>query len=108
MNVAPFSSAMKTKLKKALSGQGTVNNPLDLVAGAGGKHFETALNIVKNDPNIDSIVTIFVPPVTINQMDVANSILNGVKGSKKTVLACFMGAGEGLSQAKRNSGLYLS
>lgn len=95
MDVAPFSSAMKTKLKKALSGQGTVNNPLDLVAGAGGKHFETALNIVKNDPNIDSIVTVFVPPVTINQMDVANSILNGVKGSKKTVLACFMGVGEG-------------
>ena len=95
LEVSNYTGTTKTKLKKALTGQGSVNNPLDLVAGAGGEHFKTALSVIKNDPNFDTIVPIFVPPVTIKQMDVANSILDGIKGTKKTVLACFMGAGEG-------------
>ncbi|UCD17131.1 MAG: acetate--CoA ligase family protein, partial [Candidatus Zixiibacteriota bacterium] len=95
MDVAPYAGQTKARLKRTLSGQGNVNNPLDLVAGAGGEHFRKALKVVKNDPNFDSIVTIFVPPVTINQMDVAQSILDGVKGTNKMILACFMGAGEG-------------
>jgi len=95
MDVAPYSGETKKKLKKAITGQGVVNNPLDLVAGAGGKSFKLALSIVKNDENFDSIVPIFVPPVTINQLEVAQSILEGIKGTDKMVLACFMGAGEG-------------
>jgi len=91
-------------LKKAIAGLGTVNNPLDLVAGAGGESFKQALSLIRNDRNFDTIIPIFVPPVTINQLDVAvtinqldvaKSILEGIKGTKKTVLACFMGAGEG-------------
>jgi acetyltransferase len=94
LDVGPYKGETKAKLKKTLTGQGYVNNPLDLVAGAGGKSFKMALNIVKKDKNYDSIVPIFVPPVTINQLDVAQSILEGIKGTNKTVLACFMGAGE--------------
>ncbi|SYZ73317.1 Acetyl-CoA synthetase (ADP forming), alpha and beta subunit fusion [Candidatus Zixiibacteriota bacterium] len=95
MNLAPYAGETKARLKKALSGIGEVHNPLDLVAGAGGEHFKSALSVIKNDRNFDSIFIIFVPPVTINQMEVAQSILDGIKGCKKTVLVCFMGAGEG-------------
>ena len=98
MQLPPYAGETKKKLKAALTGQGDVNNPLDLVAGAGGRQFKSALNVVKNDKNYDTIMPIFVPPVTIDQMDVANSILEGIKGTKKTVVTCFMGAGEG-SQA---------
>ncbi|PKK83478.1 MAG: hypothetical protein CVT49_08120 [candidate division Zixibacteria bacterium HGW-Zixibacteria-1] len=98
LQLPPYTGETKRKLKKALSGQGDVNNPLDLIAGAGGQSFKAALSVVKDDKNYDSIMPIFVPPVTINQMEVANSILDGIKGTNKPVLACFMGAGEG-SQA---------
>ncbi len=101
MEVAPYTGETKTKLKKALTGQGEVNNPLDLVAGAGGEAFKKALGVVKNDKDFDSIFTIFVPPVTINQMEVANSILEGIKGSAKPVYACFMGAGESSAAVER-------
>jgi acetyltransferase len=105
MDVAPYKGETKKRLKKVLSGQGTVNNPLDLVAGARGKEFKAALTVVKNDNNFDTIIPIFVPPVTIDQMDVAISILEGIKGTDKTVLACFMGAGEsseGVHYLKQN------
>jgi acetyltransferase len=95
MDVLPYTGETRKRLKRILSGQGVVNNPLDLVAGARGKQFKAALSVIKDDRDYDSIVTIFVPPVTIDQMDVATSILEGVKGADKPVLACFMGAGEG-------------
>ncbi len=95
MELPQYTGETKAKLKKALTGQGEVHNPLDLVAGAGGEAFKRALSVVKDDKNFDSIFTICVPPVTINQMEVANSILAGIEGCKKTVLTCFMGAGEG-------------
>ena len=95
MELPPYIGETRKKLKKALTGQGSVSNPLDLVAGAGGKEFKAALEVVKNDPGFDSVMTIFVPPVTINQMDVARSIVEGVQGSDKPILACFMGTEEG-------------
>jgi acetyl coenzyme A synthetase (ADP forming)-like protein len=94
LEVSPYTGETKKKLKRLLAGKGVVNNPLDLVAGAGGKEFKAALNVVKNDLNYDTIIPIFVPPVTINQLDVAKSILEGIKGTDKTVMACFMGTGE--------------
>nr|MBN2277874.1 acetate--CoA ligase family protein [candidate division Zixibacteria bacterium] len=105
MQVAPYTGVTAKKLKGTLSGQGTVNNPLDLVAGAGGKQFRAALEVVREDKNFDTIMPIFVPPVTINQMEVASSILEGVKGTDKAILACFMGAGmgsEGVNFLKQN------
>ena len=47
MKVAPYKGATKTKLKKAISGLGEANNPLDLVAGAGGESFKKALSVIK-------------------------------------------------------------
>jgi acetyltransferase len=95
MDLRPYDGETKAKLKKALTGQGEVHNPLDLVAGAGGAAFKAALNVIKNDDNYDSIFTIFVPPVTIDQMEVAHSIVEGIKDCKKPILTCFMGVGEG-------------
>jgi acetyltransferase len=40
-------------------------------------------------------VPIFVPPVTIDQLEVAKNIHDSLADTKKTVLACFMGAGGG-------------
>jgi len=105
MDIGPFSSPTKKKLNRLMAGKGPVNNPLDLVAGAGGKEFKTALAAVRSDKKFDTIIPIFVPPVTIDQLDVAQSIIDGLKGTKKTVLACFMGAGEssaGIELLKKN------
>jgi acetyl coenzyme A synthetase (ADP forming)-like protein len=94
MEVTPFAGETKRRLQRLLAGKGKVNNPLDLFAGAGGAEFKAALQIVRKDGNYDTIIPIFVPPVTIDQLDVARSILDGIKGTHKSVLACFMGVGE--------------
>lgn len=83
------------KLRATLPPDTNVANPLDLIAGAGPKEFEQALKILKNDRSLDSLISIFVPPITVNPVDVSQAIINGVKGSKKTVMACFMGVRSG-------------
>jgi len=93
MEMPPLSAGTVAKLKKFISAEASFANPMDMVAGAGGKEFQITLDALKNDRRYDSIVPIFVPPRTIDQVEVAKCICEGLKGTKKTVLACFMGVG---------------
>ncbi|NOY89441.1 MAG: acetate--CoA ligase family protein [FCB group bacterium] len=95
MEMPPLSPMTINKLKKFISAEASFSNPMDMIAGAGGKEFKLTLDAVKNDKRYDSIIPIFVPPVTINQLEVAKNIYESLKDTPKTVLACFMGAGEG-------------
>ncbi len=95
MEMPALALATVKKLKKSIAAEASFANPMDMVAGAGAKEFKITLDAVSNDKNYNAIITIFVPPVTINQMEVAENILASVKETEKTVLACFMGVGEG-------------
>jgi len=80
------------KLRTFSSSDASFANPMDMVAGAGPNEFRKTLEAVRDDPRYDTIIPIFVPPVTIDEMEVARSIQEAVAGCSKTVLACFMGA----------------
>ncbi|MEW6411553.1 MAG: acetate--CoA ligase family protein [Candidatus Zixiibacteriota bacterium] len=106
MEMPPLSPSTVTKLKKFISAEASFSNPMDMVAGAAGREFRMTLDAVKNDSRYDSIIPIFVPPVTINQLEVAHNIHEALRDTKKTVLACFMGAGEssaGIEYLKENN-----
>lgn len=92
MEMPPLSPATVKKLRQFSSVDASYANPMDMVAGAGPEHFKKTLLAVKADKRFDSIIPIFVPPVTIDELEVARSIQEAVADSKKTVLACFMGA----------------
>ncbi len=78
-----------------------VNNPLDLVAGATGVEFRKSMQHVVKDPNIDSIIAICVPPVTIDLNLVADAIIDTARESKKPTFACFMGVTYGSAAFER-------
>jgi acetyltransferase len=67
---------------------------MDMVAGAGPKEFRYTLAAVERDKRFDTIIAIFVPPVTMDQLEVATNIQAALKNTKKTIMACFMGADE--------------
>ncbi len=97
LQMPPLSTSTVKELRKFSSTEASFSNPMDMVAGAGAEQFRKTLSVIKHDPQYDTIIPIFVPPVTINQMDVAVAIRDAVADTNKTVLACFMGAGEGSS-----------
>ncbi len=92
MEMPSLSPTTVKKLRTFSSINASYANPMDMVAGAGPKEFRKTLDAVKTDARYDSIIPIFVPPVTIDELEVAENIFDAVANCKKTVLACFMGA----------------
>ena len=95
MEMPSLAPATIKELKKFISAEASFSNPMDMVAGAGPREFKLTLEAVKQDKRFDTIIPIFVPPVTINQLEVAEHIVSALEGTSKSIYACFMGAGEG-------------
>ncbi len=106
MEMPPLSPATVRKLKKFIPEEASFSNPMDMIAGAGPTEFKLTLDAVKSDTRYDSIIPIFVPPVMVDQLEVAKNIHQSLADCKKTVLACFMGAGggsEGIEYLKKHN-----
>lgn len=98
--------ATRLKLRPLLSPDASLRNPVDLIAGAGPEDYAHALPAVMNDPEIDAVIVIFVPPVMVNAPDVARAIAQARRAAMdKPLFACFMahgpGADEGLQILRR-------
>jgi len=80
------------QLRSFLPPLAVYSNPVDVTAGAGAEVFERTLGAVGNDPNVDALVAIYVPPIMTNQAAAACAIARGV-GSvprHKPVLSVFL------------------
>ncbi|MEM0074843.1 MAG: GNAT family N-acetyltransferase [Conexivisphaerales archaeon] len=105
LTVPELNADVQYKLRQVLSTGAAVRNPVDMIASATADDYRKAMQTVFNDPNIDSMIVIFVPPLTLREEDVAKVILEETEkaGSDKPVLACFMasrGVPEMLSNGK--------
>ena len=87
------------RLRSFLSPYAGVRNPVDMIASATAADYSRAIEAVSNDPRIDAIVALFVPPVSVNSEDVAKKILEATKALNRRipVLATFM-AYHGISE----------
>jgi acetyl coenzyme A synthetase (ADP forming)-like protein len=88
----PLSAAAAAKLRAFLPAAASVGNPVDMLASAPPEHYRRALKILLDDPNYDSILVIFIPPIATNPEAVASAIVEGSRGARKPVLATFMSA----------------
>ncbi len=91
MKLPEYSEETKEVIRPHIPPDTPINNPLDLVAGAGPNEFKVALEAAVRDKNFDSIIPIFVPPITVDQMDVARVIVDVKEKSPIPLYACFMG-----------------
>jgi acetate---CoA ligase (ADP-forming) len=93
MDVAPLPEKIKKEIHSFLSPEVSLHNPIDLVAGARGKEFGLALEAVSKGDYYDTVIPIFVQPITIDEIDVAQAIIDAKKKTDKPFLCCFMGVG---------------
>ena len=88
------------QLRPHFPAEASIGNPLDMIASAKPSGYRAALDALLSDPNIDSAMAIFVPPLGIKQADVAEAIAEiGLIHKDKPVLGVLMGR-EGLPQGK--------
>lgn len=104
LEMSVFEENTKKKLKEKLPEEASVENPIDLLAEADAKMFEFVLTQVLQDKNVDSVITIFVPPIMIDPTKVALSISKVSQKYDKPVLGCFMGREDVLSVVRKLKG----
>ena len=104
LKVANFSEETKKKLKKILPAVASLGNPIDLIASADTIRYGKTLEVVLEDKNVDSILVIFVPPITQDPLEVFNLIHQVSQKSTKTVFGCFMGRDEVLRKSDPGEG----
>lgn len=88
-----LSDATCAELRSFLPAAASVNNPVDMLASATPAQFRRALSAILSDDAVDSVITIFIPPLVTDPHDVAQAIAAAAAGhSGKPVLGVFMRA----------------
>jgi len=86
-----LSDATRCELRSFLPVAASVNNPVDMLASAPADHYRRALASILRDDSIDSVITIFIPPLVTEPDDVAAAIAAAVRGfPDKPVVGVFM------------------
>jgi acyl-CoA synthetase (NDP forming) len=92
LTVPTLDASTVTALRAFLPTAASVANPVDMLATASAEDYRRAIPILLQDPGIDSLLTIFIPPLVTNSADAARAITDAARGSAKPVLATFFGA----------------
>lgn len=91
LQMAPITEETKEKLRSFLPAAASVKNPVDMIASAPIEHYKQTLETVIADPNVDMIITIYLPFLGLKDIDVANALMEIKKlHPEKPVLGVFM------------------
>ncbi|MEI6576275.1 MAG: acetate--CoA ligase family protein [Bacteroidota bacterium] len=90
MELPPLSDAAAATLKETMLESASIHNPLDVVATAGSVHFKSALEVMMNEPQFDSIYINFVTPPFVDCESVAREIASAAGEQKKPIVCNYM------------------
>ncbi|MBI4587833.1 MAG: acetate--CoA ligase family protein, partial [Candidatus Rokubacteria bacterium] len=94
LQVPLLSEESQRRLRAFLPREASATNPVDMIASATAAHYREAIRIVADDPLVDALIVIFIPPLVTRATDVAEAIVDGVRGlgGRKPLLTVFMSA----------------
>ena len=91
LRVPVLAEATQRALRALLPPAASVGNPVDMIASATPEQYRRALDVVIADPSVDSVITIFIPPLVTEPDAVAQAIREAAEHTSKPVLASFLG-----------------
>jgi acetyltransferase len=101
LEMATFEPKTSKKLRENLPEEASIKNPVDILGDGGPDRYRMSLETLMNDKNVDAVITIFVPPLVTNPLDIANAITEVSTKYSKPVLGCFMGREEILAGVEK-------
>ena len=84
LQIPLLSEDNQQKLRQKLCPSASTANPVDLIASATADHYRSAIEAVAADPNIDSVIVIFTPPLSTRAEDVASAIIEEATKLKRS------------------------
>jgi acyl-CoA synthetase (NDP forming) len=93
LQVPTLSAESQARLREVLPAEASLANPVDMLAAGTAEQYALAVRAVADDPNVDSVIAIFLPPLATRSEDVARAVAAAADGVKP-VLGVFMTAGD--------------
>jgi acetyl coenzyme A synthetase (ADP forming)-like protein len=90
LKLAKLSARTKTTLKKLVFQEAIVSNPVDVVATAGPEQYGGTVEALIKDPNIDSVLLVFVTAPFVDCEGIARKLGELGKTSKKPIVCQVM------------------
>jgi acetate---CoA ligase (ADP-forming) len=112
LQVPSLSDATQALLRAILPPAASVNNPVDMIASATPEHYRACLKALCDEPELDALLVIFIPPLVTPSAEVAQVISEVVsqhEQHQKTVVAVFLDPAANLTAiktSKRNIPVY--
>jgi acetyl coenzyme A synthetase (ADP forming)-like protein len=108
MEVPVLAEPTQARLREFLPAEASPANPVDMLAAATPEQYQRAVGVVAEDPGVDAVVAIFIPPLVTSAEDVAQALVEAVGGlqHRKPALAVFMGS-RGMPEALRAPGVHI-
>lgn len=103
LELAELTAETEAAIREFAPPEASVHNPIDLIASADPLGYRKTLELLGQDPNVDAILVIYVPPVAELEEEVADAIVETYRKHGKTTLATFMGRGASSPGALRMS-----
>ena len=92
LTLPPLDRKTVAELRSFLPEQAGYANPIDMTATASGADFERAFAAVGNDPNVDAVVAVYIPPMVTQPAEAAAGIARGAATvpREKPLLSIFL------------------
>ncbi|HEY8458734.1 MAG TPA: bifunctional GNAT family N-acetyltransferase/acetate--CoA ligase family protein [Blastocatellia bacterium] len=92
LKVPPLSEATKDKLRGTLFTTAAIDNPIDLTASGCPEQYRACLEALCDEPGLDAILVIFIPPLVTPSSEVAQAIseVAARRPQNRPILAVFL------------------
>jgi acetyltransferase len=93
LQMAQLSDQTRAEMKKHLPATASTGNPVDVIGDADKKRYQTALELLVKDENVDGIIPIWTPTLMAEATEIAQVIAEVGVTSEKPILACIQTMG---------------
>ncbi|HEY43124.1 MAG TPA: CoA-binding protein [Anaerolineae bacterium] len=90
MEIPPLSKKAEAILQEKLFPEASVGNPIDVLATAGAEQFRTAIDVIMDEDQLDSVYINFVTPFFVDAESIAREIVEVNQESKKPIICNLM------------------
>ncbi len=100
LHLVELASETQDRLKEACPPGAMTGNPIDMLGGAEPAHYQAALGVLFEAPEVDAILVVFVPQALTGPPEVADAVGRAAAKGTKPVMCCIYG-GEDVDRAAR-------
>jgi acetate---CoA ligase (ADP-forming) len=105
LRVSELSEPTTAELRSFLPPEASVGNPVDMIASASGEDYRRAIVTVANDPGVDAMIVIYIPPQATKAAEIGRAITDaiGAVGGRIPVATTWMST-KGLPEQLHEAG----